>query len=237
MTVDVLPDPETQSPETQSPETQSPETQSPETQSPETQSPETQSPETLGPETLSEPEVLERAADAALSLAGEGGWTAVTLRDIAEKAGVKLSALYRVAPQKGAVVDALSRRLDQAALRAVEVEATGDRVERLFEATMARLEAMEPNRFAILAMAQSEGLLRARMALRLAATAQALLEGAGVDTSGRQGAVRVLAMITVWTRVLSVWRDDEGALNRTMAEIDKRLKQMRQRLARVGAGF
>jgi hypothetical protein len=102
---------------------------------------------------------------------------------------------------------------------------------------MARLEAMEPNRFAILAMAQSEGLLRARMALRLAATAQALLEGAGVDTSGRQGAVRVLAMITVWTRVLSVWRDDEGALNRTMAEIDKRLKQMRQRLARVGAGF
>ena len=38
-------------------------------------------------------------------------------------------------------------------------------------------------------------------------------------------------------RVLQVWRDDDGALNRTMAEIDKRLKQMNSRLGRVGAGF
>jgi hypothetical protein len=44
-------------------------------------------------------------------------------------------------------------------------------------------------------------------------------------------------MTLVWARVVQVWRDDEGALNRTMAEIDKRLKQMRARLARVGAGF
>ena len=41
----------------------------------------------------------------------------------------------------------------------------------------------------------------------------------------------------MWTRVLQVWRDDEGALNRTMAEIDKRLKQMCEQLKRIGAGF
>jgi hypothetical protein len=34
-----------------------------------------------------------------------------------------------------------------------------------------------------------------------------------------------------------VWRADEGALNRTMAEIDHRLKQMRQRLRVIGAGY
>jgi hypothetical protein len=44
-------------------------------------------------------------------------------------------------------------------------------------------------------------------------------------------------MAAVWGRVLQVWRDDEGALNRTMAEIDKRLRQMRERLGRIGAGF
>ena len=44
-------------------------------------------------------------------------------------------------------------------------------------------------------------------------------------------------MTAVWTRVLQVWRDDEGALNRTMAEIDRRLKQMRSQLKRIGAGF
>jgi hypothetical protein len=36
---------------------------------------------------------------------------------------------------------------------------------------------------------------------------------------------------------VQVWRDDEGALNRTMAEIDQRLKQMRERLGRIRAGF
>jgi hypothetical protein len=44
-------------------------------------------------------------------------------------------------------------------------------------------------------------------------------------------------MTLLWVRVVQVWRDDEGALNRTMAEIDKRLKQMRTRLGRIGAGF
>jgi hypothetical protein len=44
-------------------------------------------------------------------------------------------------------------------------------------------------------------------------------------------------MTGVWTRVLQVWRDDEGALNRTMAEIDTQLKQIDQRLSRLGAGF
>ena len=44
-------------------------------------------------------------------------------------------------------------------------------------------------------------------------------------------------MTVVWARTLQVWRDDEGALNRTMAEIDKRLRQMRERLRLVGAGF
>ena len=41
----------------------------------------------------------------------------------------------------------------------------------------------------------------------------------------------------VWACMVQVWRDDEGALNRTMAEIDKRLKQMRERLKWVAAGF
>ena len=44
-------------------------------------------------------------------------------------------------------------------------------------------------------------------------------------------------MTAVWARAVQVWRDDEGALNRTMAELDKRLKQMAEQLQKVGAGF
>jgi len=59
------------------------------------------------------------------------------------------------------------------------------------------------------------------------------LEAAGVEAT----APRLAAMTAVWARVVQVWRDDEGALNRTMAELDKRLKQMADRLAKIGAGF
>jgi len=44
-------------------------------------------------------------------------------------------------------------------------------------------------------------------------------------------------MTAVWGRIVQVWRADEGALNRTMAEIDKRLKQLRARLSALGQGF
>jgi len=71
------------------------------------------------------------------------------------------------------------------------------------------------------------------LAPHLPRTARAVLEAAGIDATPP----RILAMTAVWARVVQVWRDDEGALNRTMAEIDKRLKLMRERLARLGQGF
>ena len=64
-------------------------------------------------------------------------------------------------------------------------------------------------------------------------TARAILEAAGVPATPP----RLAAMTAVWVRIVQVWRDDEGALNRTMAEIDKRLKEMREGLGRIRAGF
>jgi hypothetical protein len=133
-------------------------------------------------------------------------------------------------------VDAVSRRLDEATLAAAE-EASPDVMDRLFEAVMARLEAMEPHRFALAAMLREEGPGSVRMGLRLARTARAILEASGVTASGRAGTVRLLAMTAAWARIVQVWRDDEGALNRTMAEIDKRLKAIRARLDRIGVGL
>jgi hypothetical protein len=103
--------------------------------------------------------------------------------------------------------------------------------DRLFDATMARVEAMEAHREALRSMARGEGPLA--IAVHLPLTARAILEAAGVTATPP----RLAAMTLVWGRIAQVWRDDEGALNRTMAEIDKRLKQMRGRLGRIGAGF
>jgi AcrR family transcriptional regulator len=173
-------------------------------------------------------DILDAATDAALALAGERPWREVSLRDIAERAGVDFAALYAEAPGKAVLVLRLSQKLDRAAL-ATAATPSDDVHDRLFDAAMARIEAMEAHRAALRSMAKGE----LSIAVHLPLTARAILEAAGVTAT----APRLAAMTLLWARVVQVWRDDEGALNRTMAEIDKRLKQMRTRMGRIGAGF
>ena len=157
------------------------------------------------------------------------------LRDIAAKAGVPLADLFARATGKPELLAELSDVFDTAAL-AVEPVEGADPHDALFDAVMARVEAMEPHRAALTAIAREsagpslEGLA---FTAHFPRTARAILVGAGLDATPP----RVVAMTAVWARIARVWRDDEGALNRTMAEIDKQLKTMRSRLGRIRAGF
>jgi AcrR family transcriptional regulator len=173
--------------------------------------------------------LLEKGLEALNALCAERPWRAVTLRDVAEKAAVPLAELYRAAPSKTALIDYLAPRLDEAAL-ATAATPSEDIHDRLFDAAMARIEAMGPWRPTL---AGVEGTAIAPLLPHLPRAARAILEAAGVEAT----APRLAAMTLVWARIVQVWRDDEGALNRTMAEIDKRLKQMRSRLNALGAGF
>ena len=175
-------------------------------------------------------DILDRAADAALALAADKPWPQVALRDIAVKADVPFADLYALASSKHAVLAHLSARFDRAALGVDYPEASAVH-DRLFDAAMARLEAMEPHRHALIAIAKGEGAIIS--ATRFPKIARAILEAAGVEAAPP----RLLAMTAVWARGVQVWRDDEGALNRTMAELDKRLKQMAEGLKKIGAGF
>jgi len=175
-------------------------------------------------------EILDKAEDAALALAGEQPWRDVTLRLIAERADVPLADLFARAPSKGFLLFRLGSRFDRAAL-ATAATASEDVHDRLFDAAMARIEAMEAHRSALISIAGGGGL--PAILAHLPLTARAILEAAGVTATPP----RVLAMTAAWARIVRVWRDDEGALNRTMAEIDRRLKAMRTRLGRIRAGF
>ena len=180
-------------------------------------------------------DILDRAAASALELAADRPWSEISLRDIARAAGVSFAELYARADGKDALLDHLSRQADAAALTSGEADESAEAHDRLFEAVMARLEAMAAHRDALIAIARAVGPLG--LLSRLPRTAKALLEAAGIDTGGPKGAVRVAGMTRVWARTLQVWRDDQGALNRTMAEIDKQLRTMNQRLGRLNAGF
>jgi len=175
-------------------------------------------------------DIVDAAVDAALALAAEGAWRDVSLRRIAEQAEIPLADLFVLANGKDALLDRLSARFDAAAL-ATAATPSDDVHDRLFDAAMARIEAMEPHRTALMSIYQGAGVIA--LGPRFPRTARAILEAAGVDATPP----RLIAMTAVWARCAQVWRDDVGALNRTMAEIDLRLKQMRERLSRIGAGF
>ncbi len=172
---------------------------------------------------------------ALLDLAAERPWREISLRNIAVKAGVPLTDLFACATGKPELLAQLSEAFDNAAL-SVEPIPDADAHDALFDAVMARVEAMEPHRAALTAIARDsagpswDGLV---FASHFPRTARAILVGGGLDATPP----RVIAMTAVWARIARVWRDDEGALNRTMAEIDKQLKTMRTRLSRIRSGF
>ena len=178
---------------------------------------------------------LDPVFSALLDLAAERPWREISLRDIAARAEVPLPELFARATGKAELLAQLSDAFDTAAL-SIEPLPDVDAHDALFDAVMARVEVMEPHRSALTAIARDsagpswDGLV---FAAHFPRTARAILVGAGLDATPP----RVIAMTAVWARIARVWRDDEGALNRTMAEIDKQLKTMRTRLNRVRSGF
>jgi hypothetical protein len=67
-------------------------------------------------------DILDRAGDAALKLAGDRPWPEISLRDIALEAGASFAELYVAADSKAGVLDALGRRFDRAALDAADAQ-------------------------------------------------------------------------------------------------------------------
>ena len=145
-----------------------------------------------------EERILDKASEALLALATEGEWRQVSLRDIAERAGIPLADLYPLANGKLALLSHLSSVFDKAAL-SVPSEGEGDLHDRLFEAVMARIEAMGPHRTALIAISRAETPLA--IASHLPRTARAILEGAGITaTPPRLAAMTAVILAVAWAQ-------------------------------------
>jgi len=85
---------------------------------------------------------LDTIAAAALDIAGQGGWAAVTLPAVAGAAGLTLEALHAAVPGgRNALVGAVVQRVDRAMLARCGAPDMGlTPRERLFEVMMARAE-------------------------------------------------------------------------------------------------
>lgn len=177
---------------------------------------------------------------AALALAAERNWHDVSLEAIAERAGMPLDVLFETYPSKAALLAAFSRRID-AEILAARDGALADRPahERLFDVVMRRFDALAPYKEALRSVLRGSrfdaeaGLVGA---CSLRRSLSAMLEAAGLSSSGARGALRRKGLALVYLDTMRVWmNDDSPDMAPTMKALDRHLRRI-DRLIRMVRG-
>lgn len=184
------------------------------------------------------PDKSQKIVTAAFKLAAEKGWQDLSLSDIAAAAKVPLPDLAQLFPTKAAILAAWSRELDAEVLKLAEEEdLEGESArDRLFDVLMLRFDAMASSKEALKNIAYDTARDPVAILSLLSPAFQSLgwmLEAAGIDSSGFRGALRVRGLAIIWSRVFSVWLQDGEDQAKTMAELDRRLRQAEDLLAAV----
>ena len=176
------------------------------------------------------PPSREAVVEALMRLAAEQPWNDIEIGDIAREAGVTLAEFREMFPSKGAVLGGLSRVIDLEVLKADTADLADEPArERLFDVLMRRLDAMAPYKTALRRIAYAmRGDVLAMLALNGVAlnSHRFMLAAAGIDTEGPLGRVKIQGSVIAFARIVEVWLDDDDpALARTMAALDREIRR------------
>ena len=179
----------------------------------------------------------DRIIDSFLALAAERDFEDIGLSDVAAQAGLSLAELRRAFAHKLDILAAFTRRMDIETLEGLDPGMAGEPArERLFDVLMRRFELLRPHREALRSIVRGlradplVGLAWNRVALR---SATWMLEGAGIETAGWGGRMRAQGLVLAWGRAFRVFLDDDDpGLARTMAALDRRLREGERRMRR-----
>jgi AcrR family transcriptional regulator len=179
-----------------------------------------------------------RLVDALMELAAERRWEAITLSDIALRAGLSLADFRDHFPSKGAVLAGFTRRIDRIVLEGTSADLAGESAkERLFDVLMRRIDALKPYRDALQSISDwSRGDLMAAAALNgvMLNSMRFMLEAAGIDSEGPVGTLKLQGLALAWNRVLDTFfEDDDPGLSATMAALDRELTRGDRLVARA----
>ncbi len=175
-------------------------------------------------------EASDKALDAFLRQIAEKGFANVALREIAEAAGLGVAELYRLYPDKPALVAAFMAKIDAEVLAGVPRQSDPEETarDRLVDTLMRRYDALRPHRAALAAIrraATRDPLLAIALGPALRRSMAAMLEAASLSSEGINGALRQNGLLAIHYAVSRVFdRDDTGDLSKTMAALDGRLK-------------
>ncbi|UUX51257.1 TetR/AcrR family transcriptional regulator [Nisaea acidiphila] len=181
--------------------------------------------------------------DAALAVAGEKGWRAMDLHDVAERADLPAADLERRYRTKRALLDAIADRFDREAIAAIDPDADDPDLpapERLFDALMTRIELLQENRpgyVALLKAACSDPCMALGGAPRLHSAMGDVLHRSGLGARGPFGCIRRKVLGALYLSVLKVWMEDESDdLGPTMSTLDGRLRRLDEFVASIPSG-
>ncbi len=182
-------------------------------------------------ETETPPDTTPAASDllarAALEIAAESGWSAVTVASAAERAGLDRLAARRTVRCKAGLLACIADRVDAGMCEGLDEDATDPEIpvrDRLFEALMARLDVLAADRPAYTAIL--DGLPRdpATALATLPSLGRSMartLEAVGERAAPPIGPLKVKGLAVVWLATLRVWRgDDSDDMAATMKALD-----------------
>lgn len=179
-----------------------------------------------------------RLVTAAMKLAAERPWNEVTLTQIAEAAGVSLVDVRNEFSNKGEVLAAFVRFVDDAVLaRAPQRSGTQPARDALFDVIMSRFDVLAAYKPALKSIAAAWP-LDVSLACAMGRSQTWMLRAAGVRADGLEGRLRAFGLGAVYASVYRTWlSDDDPGLARTMAALDRRLRSGERTLQAVDDTF
>lgn len=180
----------------------------------------------------------ERLVEALMRLAAEQPWDDIEIGDIAREAGMTLSQFRDHFPSKGAVLGAFARRIDKIVIEGTTDDLVGEPIrERIFDVMMRRIDALTPYKPALrrIAFALRSDPLSLLALNQVALNSQRfMLAAAGVPIEGPLGRLKLQGAVFAFNNTLETWLGDEDpALARTMARLDRELRRGERMLERA----
>lgn len=176
--------------------------------------------------------------NAAFRLAEERGWRDIRLADIAAAAEVSLADLAACYDSKTAILKGFARDIDRALLETLAKDpAEGSAHDRIFDIIIRRFEIMAPYRAALKAISRdaADGPASALTLWGSVLESQGwMLTAAGIEDSGLKAGLKQHGLAAVYLDALRCWlADDDPGMARTMALLDRRLREGAQWLGRI----
>lgn len=172
----------------------------------------------------------DKLIQTAFTLIERDGWAGLSMLGLAKAAKIKVAELYRLAPDKGALLALVLAALDRDIVdRLTEQDPRTPLRDRVFDAILNAFEAMGPRKPVMRVLfhdvRQDPGAWRAAWR-GLKQTSAWVAESAGLDTTGVLGGIRLRALSLLLADTTAVWLEDGDDLGRTMAHLDGRLRRL-----------